>query len=299
MLNIRQLECFRAIMTTGSMTQAAKSLGIAQPSASSLIANLEHSLGFALFERVKGRLAATPEAKNLMPDVITALESVELTEHRARQIKGNRQGDLSIVSYPDIAIDFLPGMLSRFLQDRPGVSVNLRARRSEMMSGLLTTHDYDLAITTSLAEQKNLHVQEFRLPCVAAFRKGDGPDSPAPLTPADFVGRKLATITVTHPTVVQLAERFSQAGIPFPKPVAETQTFEAVCGFVRRGNVIGILDAITASRYQDKLDLRQFTPPVGHTIYLLRPRDRPSSRLLTQFETMVSQELTTLCRFFE
>ena len=120
MLNIRQLECFRAIMTTGNMTQAAEMLGIAQPSASSLIANLEHSLGFELFDRSKGRLIATPEARALLPDVVLSLETVELTKHRARQIKEDRRGDLSIVSYPDIAIDFLPSLLSRFLSTRPG-----------------------------------------------------------------------------------------------------------------------------------------------------------------------------------
>ena len=111
------------------MTQAAESLGIAQPSASSLIANLEHALGFKLFERVKGRLVATPEAKVLMPDVQRTLESVELTEHRARQIRDNRRGDLVVVSYPDIAIDFLPEALSDFLADRPSVRVHLQARR--------------------------------------------------------------------------------------------------------------------------------------------------------------------------
>jgi DNA-binding transcriptional LysR family regulator len=178
MLNIRQLECFRAIMTTGNMTQAAEMLGIAQPSASSLIANLEHSLGFELFERSKGRLIATPEARALLPDVILSLETVELTKHRARQIKEDRRGDLSIVSYPDIAIDFLPSLLSQFLSTRPGVRVNLQARRTEMMSGLLPTHDYDLAITTRLAETRALHVQEFQIPCVAVYPKGYAPSIP-------------------------------------------------------------------------------------------------------------------------
>ncbi|MDG2403506.1 MAG: LysR family transcriptional regulator, partial [Paracoccaceae bacterium] len=114
MLNIKQLECFRAIMRTGNMTQAAETLNIAQPSASSLIANLEHTVGFKLFKRVKGRLIATPEAHTFLPDVTRTLESVELTEHHARQIKEDRKGDLSIVSCPDIAIDFLPDLLSKF-----------------------------------------------------------------------------------------------------------------------------------------------------------------------------------------
>jgi DNA-binding transcriptional LysR family regulator len=291
MLNIRQLECFRAVMTTGNMTLAAEMLGIAQPSASSLIANLEHGLGFNLFERSKGRLVATPEARALLPDVTLALETVELTEHRARQIKEDRQGDLSIVSYPDIAVDFLPSLLSRFLSGRPGVRVNLQARRTEMMSGLLPTHDYDLAITTRLAEPRALHVQEFQLACVAVYPKGWAPAGTEAIGADDLAGRNLITATSTHPTSIQLMERFSQAGEVHPEIVVETQTFESVCGFVRRGTGVGIVDAITASRYLDEIDVRAFEPSIWHNVYLLRPLDRPSSRLLSQFEELVSEEL--------
>jgi DNA-binding transcriptional LysR family regulator len=291
MLNIRQLECFRAIMTTGNMTQAAEMLGIAQPSASSLIANLEHSLGFELFERSKGRLIATPEARTLLPDVILSLETVELTKHRARQIKEDRRGDLSIVSYPDIAIDFLPSLLSRFLGPRPGVRVNLQARRTEMMSGLLPTHDYDLAITTRLAETRALHVQEFQIPCVAVYPKGYAPKHTNPVTVADLASSKMVTVISTHPTSIQLSERFSQAGKMHSDIVVETQTFESVCSFVRRGTGVGIVDATTASRYVNEVDVRSLEPIIWHNVYLLRPLDRPSSRLLSQFEEMVSDEL--------
>lgn len=289
MLNIRQLECFRAVMTTGSMTQAAEMLGIAQPSASSLIANLEHGLGFQLFERSKGRLVATPEARALLPDVTLALETVDLTEHRARQIKEDRQGDLSIVSYPDIAVDFLPDLLSRFLSTRPGVRINLQARRTEMMSGLLPTHDYDLAITTRLAEPRALHVQEFQQACVAVFPKGAAPDGA--IGAGQLSGQKIITVTSTHPTTMQLMERFSQTGEVHPDIVIETQTFESVCGFVRRGAGVGIVDAITASRYTGELDIRAFRPSIWHNVFLLRPLDRPSSRLLIQFEELVATEL--------
>ena len=98
-MNIRQFECLRAIMTTGSMTQAAENLGISQPSASSLISNLEYRLGFKLFDRVKGRLVATPEAKHFLPDVTRALDSIDQAMRQAQQIRDNRYGDLTIASY--------------------------------------------------------------------------------------------------------------------------------------------------------------------------------------------------------
>ena len=294
MINIRQLQCLRAIMLTGNMTQAAETLGIAQPSASSLIANLEHTLGFALFDRVKGRLVATAEAKYLMPDVNRTLESVELTEQRARQIRDNRRGDLTIVSYPDIAIDFLPETLSGFLEDKPSVTVHLQARRSEMMSGLLQTHDFDLAISTRPAEAHNLHVQEIPIPCVIAFPRGQRPKGDDVLQPTDLQAEKLICVSSTHPSVIQLAERFDQHGVAFPGAIVETQTFESVCGFVRRGVGVGVIDAVTASRYEADLDLAPFSPVIWQAVFLLRPLDRPASKIALEFADILIGKLTAL-----
>lgn len=295
MLNIRQMECFRAIMSTGSMTRAASALGIAQPSATNLIQNLERVLGFALFERINGRLVATPEANALLPDINRALETVELTEQRAKQIKEDRYGDLSIVSYPDIAIDFLPGVISEFLATRQGVRVSLQARRSEMMSGLLSTHDFDLAITTRLAEPRNLRVRDFQIPCVLIFPKKSQPINKKVLRPEDLASEKLVTISATHPTMVQFSERFSQSGLTFPEICIEAQTFESVCAFVRRNAAIGLVDFITADRYKNELEIVFFTPKVFHSIHLLRPLDRPVSRLVEQFEIILTEKLSELC----
>ena len=42
MLQFRQIQAFHTIMDTGTVTRAAKRLGISQPGVSNLIANLEH-----------------------------------------------------------------------------------------------------------------------------------------------------------------------------------------------------------------------------------------------------------------
>ncbi len=273
------------------MTQAAEMMGIAQPSASNLIANLEHALGFRLFDRVKGRLVATPEAKFLMPDVNRTLESVELTEHRARQIRDNRRGDLTIVSYPDIAIDFLPAVLSEFLNDRPTVRVNLQARRSEMMTGLMQTHDFDLAISTRLAEAQTLDVQEFAIPCVIAYPRGHGPQGRLALEPADLASERLICVSATHPSTIQLSERFEQRGIVYPGAAVETQTFESICGFVRRGFGVGVIDAISAQRYRNEMDILGFIPAVWQTVYLIRPLERPASGIALAFSDFLASKI--------
>ena len=58
-LSHRQIDFFRAVMGTGHVTRAAELLHTSQPTVSRELARLEQVLGFALFERIKGRLRPT------------------------------------------------------------------------------------------------------------------------------------------------------------------------------------------------------------------------------------------------
>ncbi|WP_141287755.1 LysR family transcriptional regulator, partial [Ideonella azotifigens] len=68
-LTHRQVEVFRAVMTTGHVTRAAELLHSSQPTVSRELARLEQVLGLALFERVKGRLRPTVRALALLEEV--------------------------------------------------------------------------------------------------------------------------------------------------------------------------------------------------------------------------------------
>ena len=79
-MNLRQLEAFRAVMLSGSVTQAAAALHISQPAVSKLLADLEYHLGFPLFVRSKGvALTVTPEADVFFHEV--EMEDYPLFEH--------------------------------------------------------------------------------------------------------------------------------------------------------------------------------------------------------------------------
>ena len=52
----RQIEAFKAIVETASVTAAAANMHVSQPSVSRLLHSLEEAVGFNLFERRKGRL---------------------------------------------------------------------------------------------------------------------------------------------------------------------------------------------------------------------------------------------------
>ena len=55
-MNLRQLEVFQAVMHAGTTKNAARMLRISQPAVSNMVRQFEDQLGFALFDRIGGRL---------------------------------------------------------------------------------------------------------------------------------------------------------------------------------------------------------------------------------------------------
>ena len=104
-LNLRQIEVFRAVMITGSIRGASELLFVSQPAVSRLLAHTELRVGFALFQRVKGRLYATPEAKKLFREVESVYAGVQRVNQLARDLGEHREGILNVaVSYTHLTL---------------------------------------------------------------------------------------------------------------------------------------------------------------------------------------------------
>ena len=117
--NLRSLECFRAIIVTGSATAAARQLGLTQPAVSRMLAMLEAAVGFELFHRRKGRLIPTDEALALHREVDIALQSVDRVSRLARNLRNEDFGALSIVSPPSFAEGILSRVIAEFIAEHP------------------------------------------------------------------------------------------------------------------------------------------------------------------------------------
>ncbi|MEK1931977.1 MAG: LysR family transcriptional regulator, partial [Pararhizobium sp.] len=95
-MNARQLEIFRAIMREGTITAAANALSVSQPAISKVLLHLESQLGYALFDRIGGRLVPTMEAHLLYADVDRVFRQMEALNSLARDVGANKIGLLRI-----------------------------------------------------------------------------------------------------------------------------------------------------------------------------------------------------------
>ena len=64
-MNYRHLEVFFTVMTSKTVTEAARKLCISQPSVTTTLKHAETQLGIMLFQREGGRLVPTQEAQVL------------------------------------------------------------------------------------------------------------------------------------------------------------------------------------------------------------------------------------------
>src|SRR3954467_8016399 len=114
-MNLRQLEVFRAVMQAGSITGAARALNISQPSVTGMIRHTEDVLKFHLFERIKGRLLPTPEARALYGEIEHIFDRVEVVDRLIGDLKDARVGTLDIVAIPALGINLLPSVIGEFM----------------------------------------------------------------------------------------------------------------------------------------------------------------------------------------
>jgi DNA-binding transcriptional LysR family regulator len=145
-MNLRQLEVFQAVMTTGNMSAAARLVCITPSAVSKTVAHTELQLGYKLFTRTKGALAPTPEAMVLFAEsavIHTKLEELRRIAGNLRQVD---RGQVRLAAIPSISHEFLPAVLEQHALRYPGVNVEVRTLHQEQMVQALLTRGVDFAL---------------------------------------------------------------------------------------------------------------------------------------------------------
>jgi len=116
---------FLAVVRAGSLSGAARALGMTQPSLGRHIDALEAGLGASLFTRAQDGLRPTALALELQPCLESMETAVQLAERVASGAKQEARGSVRLSASQIIGGEVLPGLLANFLFDHPNISVEL------------------------------------------------------------------------------------------------------------------------------------------------------------------------------
>ncbi len=120
-IELRHMRHFLVVAEELHFRRAAERLNIAQPALSRSIQHLELALGVKLFERSKRNVRITAAGRKYTEGCKSVLAAAEAAADNARLVHSGRLGLLRI-GYTDFAISArLPGLLTGFQQECPGV----------------------------------------------------------------------------------------------------------------------------------------------------------------------------------
>jgi DNA-binding transcriptional LysR family regulator len=282
-LRLRQLEAFKSVAQLGSVTLAAEHLGISQPAVSRLLSSFSDSVGFDVFDRRGGRLVPTQESRYLLSEVGRLLDSLEHIEQLTHDITARKAGHLRIACLPGFATSHLPGVLAKFLQERPGITVTLEPDRPERILEWIIGEQYDCGITEGFNGHPAVENQAIQMRTVCILPPGHSLAAKDEIHPEDLSKERMIHSRKDSMFYRDLEASFTQCGVRMQSWI-ETRQFTAACELVSKGAGVSVVSEIDARGHEPSgLIIRPFSPSISHYLAIVHPTHTPPSMITLEF----------------
>lgn len=151
-MDINQLQNFKTIAETGSLTRAAELLHVSQPAMSAMLKKLEDELGTELFDRGPNRIRLNRAGELALSYANDILDTVEQMKSKLLELSQNGRS---------ISIGFCDPGLHWYCEPRFSVAHPEISLKCEQFDGaeplkLLLDRTYDIVITTDAIEHRGV-----------------------------------------------------------------------------------------------------------------------------------------------
>ena len=251
MLTFRQMEVFRAVVLCGSVSAAAQSLGVAQPTVTNSIRRLEDVLGVKLFTRSGGRLRTTRVAQQILEILTPSMTALEqLGEHVMAVARGARASFILGAS-PSVCQALAPRALAKYAAHRPETSLRMDTLSLSQIRDYLWLAEGDCAVTIFPLQDAMIASRQIGTSSIVCVLPSSHPLAGRPaLTVQELAGEKLVFFHPNTPHGQLLMDMFRRAGIQ-PSIAIETRFAETAPILMREGFGIALIDGLSALGIQD------------------------------------------------
>ena len=287
-INPRQVEAFRAMMLTGSVTEAARLMAVTQPAVSRLLRDFQALLKMELFERRGSGLVPSTAATALYMEVERSFVGLERITAAAEEIRSRRTGTLRIAALPALSNGFLPRITGHFLRQRPNFNLAFFGVISPIVIDWVLNNQCDIGFAEAPISHSGLPcVRMPALPRVAVLPAGHRLAAKVTLEPADFEDETFISLSAASNGRHLVDQAFSRSDVHRILRV-ETTLSEIMCGLVSSGLGVAICDPFTAGEFASRgVVARRFLPRIDFEFAaVFPPQRRPSPVALELVETL-------------
>lgn len=146
-MELRELISFYHVARVRSVSKAARTLELGQPTVTTHLRKLEDEFGITLFDRIKRPIQLTSEGVTLLELVTPVVTSVDAL--KTQMDYSERRGSFVVGAYPDLVTHHLPKGIQKFRDEYPDVRIRLLARSYNPLIQLVRSGEIDLAFCSA------------------------------------------------------------------------------------------------------------------------------------------------------
>lgn len=158
-MSIRAMQCFVAVVSTGSISRAAAALHVAQPALSLQIRNLEEDLGVVLLHRSARGVTPTAAGSRLLAHAREILGRIDAARADVREDINAPRGTVSLAMSMSMAKLLTVPLLRFSLAQWPGVYLKIIESSTGYIPGFVSSGHADLGLTFSDEASVDLRFQ--------------------------------------------------------------------------------------------------------------------------------------------
>lgn len=283
-----QVRAFLATAEEGSLSAAARALGLTQPTLSRQVNGLESELGVTLFERGHRAMELTPSGLELLEHVRAmgdAATRVSLTASGQSQAV---DGKVSITATNMFAAWYLPPIVAQIREQAPGIELEIIAANESLD---LLRREADIAIRHGQPDHGDLIAKRIGQMTANLYAAKDyldrigRPRHPQDLADADFIGFEKPD---------QLLELYNGMGIPVTRDHFKVYSASGVVimALVEQGLGIAVGTQDVAERSETLEQVLPSMPPIDVPIWLVTHRELHTSRRIRLVFDMIAEHIS-------
>lgn len=280
----------RAFLVTaeeGSLSAAARALGMSQPTLGRQVTALEDELGVALFERVGRGLELTPSGLELVEHVRAMGDAATRVSLSASGQAQSVEGSVCISATEVVAAFVLPSIVARIRREAPGIVIEVVA--SNALSDL-RRREADIAIRNAQPTDQDLIAR--RLPDAEAnfyaapsyLKKIGKPKSLEDLSTADFIGFEENERYVAG--LADVGIKVTNANFPI-----RTANHLVHWEFTKNGLGIGVMPTRIGDTDPAVVKVAPWLAPLTFPVWLVAHREVRTSRRVRLVIDIIAEEL--------
>lgn len=293
-MDLDLLTTYQAIVETGSTQAAARRLGLSQSAVSRRLTQLESDLGLSLFQRDRGRLIGTREARMLDGQIARLLDQGARLQTRAREIAGGNAASISLrIAVPgSLTLTILPQILQEFLTLHDRVQVEVHSGAYDTIERMLLDERAEvgfLRLPTQRAGLSTTPVITARTVCVMPH------DHPLArretISVEDLRNEPLILLGRMRQPRRDIDTLFWRYGLS-PTVRIEAHSVMSACALVGQGLGITLVNELMARDYIHlPISIRPLTERIPHHFAFATSDQMPPHEAMASFITIATEKI--------